>query len=372
MRISPFKAVMPDRYFIADPSSFVAEAKVNFKDLYNKEYFERADKESIYIYQITEHGHQYNGLVAQVNVEEYTSQLIRPHEKTLKAKEQISMQLMVQREAIIKPVLATYPSNKEIANLIKQVIKKNKPIQSINFRNKNSTHTFWAVNDAVISKKLIALFAKEVKTAYIADGHHRIQVFSRLLGAKKKQKRSIQSDQVLTALFDFDSMKVWDYNRLISLENNMTAVTFLARLSAIADIKPLKTAQKTGEKFKLTFCINQEWFALKWKSKILDKEKRQFLLDHEIFDKYVLQRIMGIKDIQTDSHVNYFAGDKPFSYIEDKLHSDPHLVAFYLFPVSMEEIKKVADKGNTLPPKSTYFVPRLINGMIADDIGTKK
>ena len=282
-------------------------------------------------------------------------------------KEQTSMQLILEREAMVKPLLLTYQPYKTIQKILVRTIENKRPLQSFMYANIRERHSIWPIENKTDAKKISKTF-KDIKSVYIADGHHRAAVLSRLHGDKRKNK-SVTYDRVISAFFDFENLNILDYNRLVDYADTMTGLELMALLSQSATITPLTDAKKPKKKFEITFYMDNTWFSLKWKQKVINKYKGPVVLDATILNDELLHNILGIKNIESDQHIKYLPGNLSVHEIENRVDRQLGSVAFCVPPVKISELKKQADKGKTLPPKSTFFKPRLPNGFISQHLG---
>jgi len=291
---------------------------------------------------------------------------IKKHENTLASKEQQQLQLMIKRGAAVKPILLTYPTVDAIEKIVTQQIKKIKPFFSVSFEDSSEKHTIWKIEEGPIIQKIQDIFAKKVPHAYIADGHHRSST-SALMAKKMKKKNKVgHYDQILAAFFAVKELSIYDYNRVVEGLDDRTMARFMAEISRIFDIKILKKPTKPRRKFELTMLIGEEWFRLKWKKEILSKYKKEkVLLDASLLDKEVMKNIMKIKNTKTDNRITYVEGPKGFEHIAKRTRKNENKIAFCLYPVVIDDLFKVADAGEIMPPKSTWFEPRVKNGLLA-------
>ena len=369
MRISPFHALLPDKSIIASPSSFAQDVKMHFRNYIETGYIHTRKKEEFFVYQIKSKSNTYRGLLAALDINELKKGNVLPHEKTLHHKEQRSMQLILDREAIVKPLLLTYDPKKAIQKILKRIAENKRPLQSFFYSNTRERHSVWPVSNKEDVKALSELF-KEVKRVYIADGHHRVAVLNRL-HADKRQNKSVSYDHIISAFFDFENLNILDYNRLVDYADTMSGLELMALLSQSATITPLLEAQKPQKKFEITFYMDNSWFRLKWKKKVIEKYKGAVVLDARILNDELLRKILGIKNVESDQHIKYLPGTMSVHEIESHVDRQLGSVAFCVPPVKMKELKTQADNGKTLPPKSTFFKPRLPNGFISQHLARK-
>lgn len=367
MRIYPFHALLPDKSIIASPASFAADAKLHFRNYVKNGYVNPRQNTELFAYQIKSKSNTFRGILATVDINDIIDGHVKPHENTLKHKEQTSMQLILDREAIIKPILLTYQPKKKIQEIINKTIDNHRPIQSFFYSNTKERHGIWPITDPDDIKVIQKLFKKDVSDTYIADGHHRVAVLQRLHKDKRRRK-NYNYDTVVSALFDFDNLQILDYNRMIEYSDTMSGIELMAYLSHYATITPLADAKKPSKKFDITFYMENTWFLMEWKKKVIESYKSKVVLDATILNDILLKKIMGIKNVETDQHIKYITGSVSVNEIESRVDRNRGSVAFCLPPVEMHELKKQADAGKNLPPKSTFFKPRLPNGFVSQQL----
>ncbi len=367
MRIETFNAVIPDVEIITSPSSFISDAKSNFQAYFENGYFEELKTPGFFVHKIVSPLGEFYGLVADVEIKEFIQRKILPHEKTLKRKEQVSMQLLIKREAMIKPVLLTYPSQKKIETFLRNFTQNNEASLEVYFEDKNEQHSYYQIQSTKDIKKVSLWFEDKIAKAYVADGHHRIAVYQNF--HKKKKGSKLDVSHILCSFFSFDNLKILDYNRVVTLNHNMSPINLLARLSSLGNIYPLAKGSKPIRKHQMSVNIEDEWFAFEWKTDLLLNYSRNgVVLDHDILNDLVFHNIMHIEDVLASEQIEYITGVTTVEEIEAEIQEQKHKVAFLLFPVQMEELEKISDRNSTLPPKSTYFVPRLYNALLCKNI----
>jgi uncharacterized protein (DUF1015 family) len=203
-----------------------------------------------------------------------------------------------------------------------------------------------------------------VPKVYIADGHHRCSTAEKLKelqGDKKGKDYSL----ILAALFPFDQLDILDYNLVVQLPYQLKLSRFMAEISRFCEIQLLDQGAIPQRKHELTMCIQEDWYLLRWKPDLLKKHKKApAILDADILDKEIIEGVLGIEDVRTDSRVDYIPGHSGPEKVLEKSRQSAHHVGFCIYPVQFPELVKVSDSGGTLPPKSTGFEPRMINGFV--------
>ena len=370
MEISAFQAVYPKTELVTSPESFFGSMKYQFKEFYNSGFFDKSDQEALYIYKIQNHdeGIEYIGILCFTDVHDLLQNKILKHEKTLAAKEQQMMRLILQREAHIKPVLLTYQDVPSLNQIVNEYISNQAFSFTLNFESTNEVHKIWRVSDGDQINNIKQLFSQKVNKSYIADGHHRCSTTEILYNSKELENAQQKFGKIFTIYFPLSQLIIWDFNRVVEVFNNTDIAKFLVSLSKYFNIRHLKTGRKPKSKFELTMHLSYGWFSLKWKKKILEKHAMEkVLLDCQLFNQYVLNKIIGVNNVREDSRISYFSGKEGTKVLEEQVRKYPNKVAFCIYPVLKEELIKKADALETLPPKSTFFEPRMKNGVISSE-----
>ncbi len=361
--IKPLKAHLPVLDLITSTDSFFDNVKHDFNDLLDSGFFEKNKDEALYVYRQTDtRGQAHLGLLGCIDISGKKNKII-PHEHTLASKEQRMLQLTLKRGALVKPVLLTYTDVPKISKLLQKWVNENPA--SFHLKYYGEMHEFWAVTDKEFCKDISNLFEKKVPHTYIADGHHRVATTKHLMEKATTAQRT-NYNELLCAFFSSNQLDIHDFNRLVEGMNGMTPAGFMARLSDVFNIKILDKAFKPIQKHSLTLYFQKEWFLLTWKDAILKTATSiQHKLDVSLFNKWVLEDLLGIEDVRLDKRVRYIEGPKGLQAIEEKVDLNPeNRMGFCLYPIHIREFMAIADAGEVLPPKSTWFEPRIRNGFI--------
>ncbi len=367
MKIFPFQAIYPQFNLVASTDSFIKSVKHQFNKYKETGFFEKSSKEALYVHEIIKDGRTYRGIIASVSLQDYLDENILIHEKTIAAKRQITMELIINREAVIKPILVAYDKSNAIDSVIKKVVSASKPMYSTVFEESKIRHNFYQIDEPKIIEKICLQFEK-VKTSYLADGHHRRAVVLDLLKNEQIGKKNSKRKSLLTAFFPFSDLDIHDFNRIVDVFDVMSPVNFIIELTKFFKIKNLKGPKKPKQKFVITAYLNGEWLELKWKKSILNKFKDQkVLLDAQLLDTFVFEKLLNIEDVRQTQRIKYVEGIKPLEVVKNMVNADFKKIAFFISPVDQEELKHVARQGKSMPPKSTWFEPRLKNGLIGEE-----
>lgn len=365
MRIKAFKALYPDMNLVPSPDSFFGVMKQEFPHYLKNSFFKRTSTASIFLYEIKEPTITSTGIIVSTSVKDIKDNNILKHEKTLAKREQQMLDLALQRNAMIKPVLLAHKHINELDDIYK-ACKKEKAFFTIHFADENSDHTVWQISDKSKIQEINKIFKEQIKKSYIADGHHRVSTGILLNGTRKNTQAEF--GDLLSIYFSFNNLKIYDYNRVISILKEISPVRLMAELSTYFKIKTLKHIRKPSVKHEITMIIGNECYSLVWKSKyLIDLEGDEVILDARLLNEFVFTQMMKVKDVRNDNRILYVGGNEGIDGMKQNLLRDDYAVGFMLFPISEAELRQVADKDSTLPPKSTWFEPRIKNAIISQE-----
>ena len=367
MNVSPFKAAYPKTELITSPSSFFSTIKHQYIEYRDNGIYKDYSEAGYYVLQIKSEKSSHLGILTMTEVKEMGRYNVLKHEKTLASKEQNMMHLLLQRKALVKPVLLGYKPNATISGIMKKYIKK-KPLLKIDFEEDNEIHTIWAISETSHVENISKAFSK-VKKAYIGDGHHRSTTIQLLSKTKQLGKEAKKYNNLYTAYFPFDQLRICDYNRMVDISEIMSLPEFIIALSKYFEMEKIDGPTKPDKKHKLTTYMDGNWYAMTWKKKYLSKNKKTpVLLDSALVNKYIFEDILGIDDVRTDTRINYYGGTQPLSKIVNAANKKRLGIGICIRPVEVKELTAIANKKQTLPPKSTWFLPRLKSGILTIDL----
>jgi uncharacterized protein (DUF1015 family) len=368
-KISPFNASIPDLTDIISFDEFFESAKRKFPLYLSDGIYEQATKKAIYIYRVKRQHRSHTGLIVCTNVLDYINGSIKKHENTLTAKEAKMMRLIEERQALIKPILLTYPNVLEIDAMINRITISNQVSFSISFQEEE--HLFWQITDKTIVKALCNAFEKKVAVSYICDGHHRAKTSELIYQNHQKKKASSSEDDrinfMLSAYFPASEIEIHNYNRLIANLGGLTENQFIEQLGAYYQLTKVSKSYFPNSKFEMGMFIGKQWYQLKLKKNYLPKRSTAVneTLDVHMFNELVLKGILNIEDVRTEPDIKYLEGPKGAFGLERRVREGKAAVAFNLYPVALEDLIKISDQDHCLPPKSTWIEPRMRNGFIA-------
>lgn len=318
-------------------------------------------KPGIYIYRQTKNGHQFTGIIAGASIEEYNTDKIKKHEATLTSRENMFTDYLDIVGYNAEPVLLSYPHNKEIDEILDSCTE-DRPEYEFTTTDRVK-HELWLVQDQN-EKSLIQAF-NNINATYIADGHHRSASSSRLLERRSLNgSPSFANEKNFLAYFiDESKLKILAYNRLVKTLNGNSNDSFIKGLKDKFEVEPLSSFEKPSKAHEITICLKGDWFKLTCKEAIIDEHHPVKSLDAEIVTEFILNPILGIKDLKTDSNIEFFSEIEPVDTIEKQIKEGKYALAFFLYPCTIEQVKTVADNHMIMPPKSTWVEPKMRSGL---------
>lgn len=330
-------------------------------------------EEKLYIYAQSmnptdANAHWQYGIVACAWSEDYVNQVIKKHELTRKDKEEDRMKHVRITNANVEPVFFAYPAVAEIDAIVSNITKE-APIYDFIAKEDNFGHRFWVIDDKATIDRLVELFATEVPSMYIADGHHR-SAAAALVGQEKKENNPGHTGKeeynfFMTVIFPDNQLKIIDYNRVVKDLNGLSKEEFLNALTESFDVEDMGTEiYKPAKLHEFSTYLDGHWYKLNAKAGTFNDEDPIGVLDVTILSNLVLDKILGIKDLRTDKRIDFVGGIRGLGELKRRVDNGEMKVAFALHPVTMKQIIDIADSGNIMPPKTTWFEPKLRSGLV--------
>ncbi|MCD4680140.1 MAG: DUF1015 family protein [Bacteroidales bacterium] len=339
----------------------------NFTRFQNDAYLIQDETENLYIYAQTMNGKTQYGIVGCAAVEDYMSEVIKKHELTRPDKEEDRMKHVRINNANIEPVFFTYPAVPEIDVIVQSIVNSKTP--EYDFTAVDGVgHHFWVVNDSIDIQNLIELFSK-IPSTYVADGHHRTAAAALVGNEKKKNNPSHNGTEeynfFLAVHFPDDQLTIIDYNRVVEDLNGLSDAEFFQKLSEFFEIEEKgKEIYKPANLHNFGMYFEGKWYSLSAKEGTYDDNDPIGVLDVTILSKLILDNILGIQNLRTSKRIDFIGGIRGLGELEKRVNSGEMKVAFALYPVSMKQLIDIADTGNIMPPKTTWFEPKLRSGLV--------
>ena len=342
------------------------KAAENFRKFREKGWLVQDEEEYYYVYAQIWGEHAQYGLVVCSYVDDYLSGKIKKHELTRKDKEEDRMKHVRINNTNLEPVFFAYPDNPELDAIVKKAIKR-RPVYDFMFPD-GIEHCFWIIKSPTNIRKITKLFA-EIPYLYIADGHHR-SAAAALVGAEKAEQNPNHTGKeeynyFMAVCFPAGQLRIMDYNRVVKDLNDLSKEEFLRRLSEHFHITPKGETVYHPEKLhNFSLYLDKQWYSLDAKPGTYDDQDPIGVLDVTISSNLILDQILGIKDLRTDKRIDFVGGLRGLKELKRRVDSGEMAVALALYPVSMKQLIDIADTGNIMPPKTTWFEPKLRSGLV--------
>ena len=340
-------------------SAVYEKAKQNLQDLQEKHILFQEENPCYYIYELAWKGRTQTGLVCVSSVTDYFNDVIRKHEFTRPEKEKDRIDHMRTIKAQTGNVFMACKDLKELNDVFAHWKKHNNAEYFFTAAD-GVTHSIWVVNTAATIDVITNLFRDHVPFTYIADGHHRAASAAKV---SEQLPQSADAKFFLTTIFPANQLAIMDYNRAVRDLNGLSPEQFLERVKESFDVVPSGKAVSPQSLHQFGMYLNNQWYSLQAKSGSYRNDPIG-ILDVTILQENILDRILGISDPRTDKRIDFIGGIRGLEELEKRVNSGEMKVAFSLHPVSIQQLFDIADNGNVMPPKSTWFEPKLRDGLL--------
>ena len=343
------------------------KAVENFKKWQDNGWLVTDDKEMYYIYAQTMDGRTQYGLVAAANVDDYMTGKIKKHELTRKDKEDDRMIHVRIQNANIEPVFFAYPDVDEMNKIVSNFVANNAPEYDF-VAPDGFGHKFWCIRDDEINNRITEIF-KTVPAMYVADGHHRTAAAARVGEEKRNQNPNHTGNEeynyFLAVIFPSSQLKVIDYNRVVRDLNGLTSTEFLNKLSESFDVVEIgDNIYKPNKLHNFGMYLDGKWYSLTAKPGTYNDNDPIGVLDVTVLSNLVFDKILNLGDLRTSKRIDFVGGIRGLGELQRRVDSGEMAAAFALYPVTMQQIIDIADTGNIMPPKTTWFEPKLRSGLV--------
>ncbi|MCF6356996.1 MAG: DUF1015 family protein [Draconibacterium sp.] len=344
------------------------KAVENFRTFQRNGWLIQDEQPKYYIYAQTMNGQTQYGIVGAAACADYENGIIKKHELTRPEKEEDRMVLTRYLNANIEPVFFAYKAVSEIDEIVATIVKEN--IADYNFTAEDGFgHHFWVINDAEINNRIEQLFTDKVPFTYVADGHHRTAAAARIGAEKTGQNPNHTGNEeynfFMAVHFPDNQLQIIDYNRTVTDLNGLSDIDFLAELSNNFDVENMGTdICKPSKLHEFSLYLSGNWYKLTAKNGTYDDSNPIGVLDVTILSKHILEPVLDIKNLRTSKRIDFIGGIRGLGELKKRVDSGTMKAAFALFPVSMQQLINIADSGNIMPPKTTWFEPKLRSGLV--------
>ncbi|MDW7692332.1 DUF1015 family protein [Flammeovirgaceae bacterium SG7u.111] len=367
--LSFLHVVKPEMDFPVGSNPYAPEVyekgKSNFQKMVDDGVFFQDEKDSIYIYELTMNGRSQTGIVACASIDDYFNDIVKKHELTRPDKEEDRKNHVRVGKMNAEPVFFAYPAYKPLDVLMDEV-KTTEPVYDFVAEDK-IRHVLWKVDDEFTVNNFIEEFAK-VPATYVADGHHRTAAAA-LVGKEFREANLNHTGEeeynyFLAVHFPDDQLEIIDYNRVVKDLNGLSKKQFLEKLDERFIICKADELFKPNKLHMFSLYIDGEWYALEAKEGTYDDKDPIGVLDVTVLSKQILEPILGIKDLRTDKRIEFVGGIRGLDELKKRVDSGEMAAAFALYPVTMQQLINIADSGAIMPPKTTWFEPKLRSGLV--------
>ena len=342
------------------------KAVENFNMFQDKGWLVQDDQEHYYIYAQTMNGRTQYGFVVAANVQDYMEGRIKKHELTRRDKEEDRMKHVRINNANVEPVFFAFPDNEELENIIKEVTAQTPEYDFV--AEDGFGHHFWVINNEGTIAKITELFA-QMPSLYIADGHHR-SAAAALVGHEKalanpNHTGNEEYNYFLAVAFPASHLRIIDYNRVVKDLNGLSQEEFIAKLTDNFNVEEKGEEIYTPEKLhNFSLYLGGKWYSLTAKEGTYNDSDPIGVLDVTISSDLILRDILNIQDLRSDKRIDFVGGIRGLGELKKRVDSGEMAMALALYPVSMKQLIDIADTGNIMPPKTTWFEPKLRSGLV--------
>lgn len=357
-----FDPILPDH----DDKVYDRAVK-NFAQWQKNGWLVQDKKPCYYVYAQTMEGRTQYGLVLCAHTDDYAEGKIKKHELTRKDKEDDRMVHVKIQNANIEPVFFAYKDDSQLNEIVSRIVAA---APEYSFTDENGFgHSFWVIDDDATIEKITDIFTNKVNAFYVADGHHRTAAAARVGAEKRSGNAAHTGDEeynyFMAVCFPETQLKIIDYNRVVKDLNGLTPEQFLSALEEDFTVTPYEGEGECHPSHLHNFSmyLGGKWYSMETKPGRYDDNDPIGVLDVTILSNLVLDKILGIKDLRTDKRIDFVGGIRGLGELSRRVDSGEMKVAFALYPVSMKQLTDIADSGNIMPPKTTWFEPKLRSGL---------
>ena len=362
----------PETAFDENFDMYSREAYIKARDLYaefkDKGIYKKDDVESYYLYELTMNGRSQIGIVGLASVDDYLNDIIKKHENTREEKEIDRIKHVDTVNAQTGPIFLAYKKNDDLKKIISENIS-DAPIYDF-VSDDGIGHRVWKV-DKAYNEQIRECF-ENIESLYIADGHHRAASAVKVALKRRQNENNPNAEYnyFLSVIFDERQLHILPYNRIVLDLNKKSVEEVMSLIAENFDVTESPVLEEIGDRGEFGMLVKDKFYILSAKKKVLDSVSGDVIksLDVSILQDLVLEPIFGIKDPRTDERIKFAGGIRGVGYLKSEIDNDRGKVAFLMYPTSMEELFAVADENKLMPPKSTWFEPKLRSGIFIHEI----
>ena len=328
-----------------------------YQDFIERGILIQEDSPRLYLYRQTKNNHSCVGVIGGASVQEYLDDDIKKHESTLTSREEVFTRYLEIVGYNAEPVLISYKGNSEIKKYVSELLKMRAEYE---FSTTDKIkHELWILSES--ESQEVQLLFKDIPCTYIADGHHRSASSARLFQNSKTASKN--SRYFLSYFVEEEQLQILEFNRLVRSLNGMTEDEFIKKISAVGEIKKLEQIEKPEQEHHIHFYIEEQWYKLIVRPELIDYKNPVKNLDSSLLTEHVLGPILDIKDLKTSDQIDFIPGIFSIDEFHKYGSKNNFKIGFALYPIDIKQIKRVADNGLNMPPKSTWIEPKLRSGL---------
>ncbi len=336
----------------------------NFEDFLDEGILRKDEKPALYVYQVKHKGITQTGIWTVTSIDDYLNNTVKKHELTRADRELALIEYLQQTGIDANPVLVTYQPVTRINEIIEQTVSLD---SDLHFEKGDAEHLLWKIDDESIVNTLVEEFSN-LQTSYIADGHHRAAAAA-LLGIERRKRNlkhtgNEEYNFFTTVYMATNELQIFEFYRLLKDIKGMDAADFISRLEPVFDIEHSDSEIKPEKLHELGLYLDKQWYRLQAKTYTYNSSNPVSGLDVQILQKYILEPVLGITDPRTDPCLSFEGGLTPVTDLVKRVENGDIRAFFTLYPTSIEQLIKVADAGEVMPPKSTWFEPKTRDGLV--------
>lgn len=374
--ISFYHVIKPEINFADDhdpyASAIYEAGRENFKKLLDSGAMRKDEKEQYYVYQLIMNGHTQTGIVGCCAIDDYFNNVIKKHELTRPDKEEDRKNHVRHGKINAEPVFFSYPHVDDIDQLVSEVKINTKPVYDFT-SDDGIQHTLWVVEGDDHISTIEQQFAQNVPSIYVADGHHRTAAGA-LVGQEFREQANGNANDgkrynyFMAVLFPDNQLKIIDYNRVVKDLNGMSEAEFVEKLKENFEVEEMNGQYKPERLHTIGMYLDNKWYKLTAKDNTYDDNDPVGVLDVTILSKCVLEPMLNIVDLRRDKRIDFVGGIRGLGELEKRVNSGDMKVAFAMYPVSMQQLIDISDADLIMPPKVTWFEPKLRSGLFIHDL----
>ncbi|PHN04473.1 DUF1015 family protein [Flavilitoribacter nigricans] len=366
MNILPFRGLLPNLSLIPDQHHFFESVKEHYNAFQQEQFFLPTAAPAFYVFRMQRARQTATGLICTTHIADYIRGKVLKHEKTIRSKEQIQINLLQERKAAVKPALLVHRHEPAIRSWLREFTRQYAPIQRVVFDD-GEIHTLWQVRQVEDQATIQNLFREKLQQVAIADGHHRFASFARLY-RERDPEQPTPFAAVMTAYFPEDELEIGAFHRFVELSDTPER-QLLAQLARLGKMEVLEDPGLPQRKHQMSIVCESTWYSFTWNPVYLATETLlRPILDVDLLQQHILVGLLQVSNIRTDSRIHYIEGVENVQKLDRQIRSLPRGICFILYPILPDDFLQVSNLGLMLVPKATFFQPRLKNGLIVQPL----